>query len=167
MASLIWNWRSVIQIMRATNEGIASYGYDGDTSLLTLERAVFKQSWMATVALGINVRFQPCDATHHHIDILSGQVIIGDAVVWWRACVIWRHRAVYYAGPMLLLLTLGMRILIQGARAYFTLPQVSVLQGHCNLMYVSRRLSTSCSEMVVLRTLQLHCPSSRTSSRPS
>ncbi|KAM5536547.1 hypothetical protein V8D89_009824 [Ganoderma adspersum] len=88
MASLVWNWRSMIQIICGANEGIVSDSYDGDASLLAFEKVVFKQSWMATIALGINI-------------------ILGDAVVWWRACVIWRHRAVYYAGPVLLLLTLA------------------------------------------------------------
>ena len=35
------------------------------------------------------------------------QWIIGDAIVWWRACVIWRNEVVYWVGPLLLTLTLG------------------------------------------------------------
>ena len=28
--------------------------------------------------------------------------------MWWRACLIWRHKAVYWTGPILVVLTLGM-----------------------------------------------------------
>ena len=35
------------------------------------------------------------------------QCIIGDAIVWWRACVIWRNRVVYCIGPILVSLTVG------------------------------------------------------------
>ena len=41
------------------------------------------------------------------MNILPRQIILGDAVVWWRACVIWQNRAVYCTGPILLGLTLG------------------------------------------------------------
>ncbi|PIL28303.1 hypothetical protein GSI_09592 [Ganoderma sinense ZZ0214-1] len=91
MAGLIWNWTSVTRIIREANEGLSSESYDGAANLISLENAVFKQSWMATAGLAANV-------------------IVGDAVVWWRACVIWRHRAVYYAGPIALLLTLAFGI---------------------------------------------------------
>ena len=33
--------------------------------------------------------------------------MIGDAIVWWRACVIWQHKAVNWAGPLLVTLTTG------------------------------------------------------------
>ncbi|KAM5536554.1 hypothetical protein V8D89_009831 [Ganoderma adspersum] len=92
MASLIWNWRSVARIIREADEALFSETYDGDASLLALEKVVLRQSWMATIALRINI-------------------IIGDAVVWWCVCVIWRHRAIYVAGPVLLLLTLGITML--------------------------------------------------------
>ena len=35
------------------------------------------------------------------------QWIIGDAIVWWRACVIWRNKVVYCLGPVFVALTLG------------------------------------------------------------
>ena len=35
------------------------------------------------------------------------QCIIGDAIVWWRVCVIWRNKVVYYIGPILVSLTVG------------------------------------------------------------
>ncbi|PIL28301.1 hypothetical protein GSI_09590 [Ganoderma sinense ZZ0214-1] len=88
MAGLVWNWSSVSHVVAAVNEGILlGDGYDGRADLLILEKDVLKQSLMVTVALGINI-------------------IVGDAVVWWRACVIWQNRAVYYTGPALLTLTL-------------------------------------------------------------
>ncbi|KAI1796622.1 hypothetical protein LXA43DRAFT_1089698 [Ganoderma leucocontextum] len=43
---------------------------------------------MLTIALGINF-------------------IIGDAIVWWRACVIWRDTVVYCVGPLLKAVILG------------------------------------------------------------
>ena len=56
MAGLVWNWRSVARIVAEVNEGIVSVdGYDGRASLLALEKNVLKQSWMVTIALGVNV----------------------------------------------------------------------------------------------------------------
>ena len=57
MAGLIWNWTSVARIIAEANDGLLSDGYDGRASLLALENAVLKQSWMATIALGVNVSF--------------------------------------------------------------------------------------------------------------
>ena len=34
--------------------------------------------------------------------------MIGDAIVWWRACAIWPHKAVYAVGSLLIGITLGM-----------------------------------------------------------
>ena len=39
--------------------------------------------------------------------MMSPQWIIGDAIVWWRACVIWRKRVIYYIGLLLVTCTLG------------------------------------------------------------
>ena len=123
MASLIWNWRSVSQIIQEADKGIFSETYDRDVSLLRLEKEVLKQSWMATIGMGINVSSPPkCDAMIH-TSILSGQVILGDAVVWWRVWVIWRHRAIYFAGAILLLVTLGMCEFLSLRGILFTLSQ--------------------------------------------
>ncbi|KAM5536545.1 hypothetical protein V8D89_009822 [Ganoderma adspersum] len=105
MAGLVWNWRSVTRIVAEINEGIVSDGYDGRATLLVLEKDVLKQSWMVTIALGINI-------------------ILGDAVVWWRACVIWQNRGVYYTGPILLTLTLVFGII--GARKSDIGPLTSI-----------------------------------------
>lgn len=59
MAGIIWNWASVSRIVSGVNEGILLDGYDGRADLLVLESAVVKQSWMVTVALGINVSLHP------------------------------------------------------------------------------------------------------------
>ena len=67
---------------------------------------------MLTVALGINVSLAP--PTHapleHSYVVLTrarGQVLLGDAIVWWRACVVWRHKLVYCLGAVLLSITVG------------------------------------------------------------
>ena len=35
------------------------------------------------------------------------QFIIADAIVWWRACAIWRSRVIYWIAPLLVILTLS------------------------------------------------------------
>ena len=35
------------------------------------------------------------------------QVLIGDSIVWWRVCVVWKNRIVYCLGPLLIALTIG------------------------------------------------------------
>ena len=55
MAALIWNWRSVTRIITEANDGLLSDGYDEHASLLALESAVLRQSWMITITLGANV----------------------------------------------------------------------------------------------------------------
>ncbi|EJF57033.1 hypothetical protein DICSQDRAFT_163594 [Dichomitus squalens LYAD-421 SS1] len=87
MSVLVWNRLSVSQIMSQATTGITSSTYDADSSTASLERVVGIQSWMMTIAAGTNI-------------------IIGDAVVWWRACVVWSNRIVYFMGPPLLALTL-------------------------------------------------------------
>ncbi|TBU55963.1 hypothetical protein BD310DRAFT_932602 [Dichomitus squalens] len=87
MSVLVWNRLSVSQIMSQATTGITSSTYDADSSTASLERVVGIQSWMMTIAAGTNI-------------------IIGDAVVWWRACVVWSNKIVYFMGPPLLALTL-------------------------------------------------------------
>lgn len=55
--------------------------------MAAFEDAVRKQTSMAVIALSVNC-------------------IIGDAIVWWRVCVIWRNKAVYCIGLLLVILTL-------------------------------------------------------------
>ncbi|KAM5536533.1 hypothetical protein V8D89_009810, partial [Ganoderma adspersum] len=92
MAGLVWNWASLARIVSEANEGVLRDGYDGNAGLLALENAVLRQSWMVSVALAINM-------------------VLGDAVVWWRACVIWQNKIVYWTGPVLLGLTLAFDII--------------------------------------------------------
>ncbi|TBU22575.1 hypothetical protein BD311DRAFT_869325 [Dichomitus squalens] len=84
-SSILFNKR--LHIMSQATTGITSSTYDADSSTASLERVVGIQSWMMTIAAGTNI-------------------IIGDAVVWWRACVVWSNKIVYFMGPPLLALTL-------------------------------------------------------------
>ena len=43
------------RIITEAYDGLLSDGYDGHANLLALEKAVLKQSWMATTALSVNV----------------------------------------------------------------------------------------------------------------
>ncbi|KAM5538841.1 hypothetical protein V8D89_007563 [Ganoderma adspersum] len=88
MAAFAWNRQSATRIVAEATDGLFSSTYDGK-GRAAYEEAVLKQSWMATVALGANI-------------------VLGDAIVWWRACLIWRHKAVYWTGPILVVLTLGL-----------------------------------------------------------
>ena len=55
MAALVWHYTSVTRMLSQATSGIFSETYNGLESLASLEVAVLKQSWMATIALGINV----------------------------------------------------------------------------------------------------------------
>lgn len=55
MSALVWKYRSVTRIISQTTGGLFSDTYNGFESLADLEAEVLKQSWMATIALGINV----------------------------------------------------------------------------------------------------------------
>ncbi|KAI1792562.1 hypothetical protein LXA43DRAFT_887340 [Ganoderma leucocontextum] len=111
MAAEIWHISSIDAYVSGANHGLfaASYGQEGHH---IFERDVEKQSWMLTVALGINV-------------------LLGDAIVWWRACVVWRHRFVYCLGVILLSVT----VVCGSLGIYFT-PRSSsmnalfILQGN-------------------------------------
>ena len=39
--------------------------------------------------------------------MLDPQLIIGDSIVWWRVCAVWRNRLVYYLGPLTIILIFG------------------------------------------------------------
>ncbi|TBU26760.1 hypothetical protein BD311DRAFT_779453 [Dichomitus squalens] len=58
---------------------------DGGLSPLTA-------AWIATMSLTVNV-------------------LIGDAIVWWRACVLWRSRLMYCLGPAILIIGLALELL--------------------------------------------------------
>ena len=55
MAALVWNHASMTGILSQATSGLFSETFNGIESLDALEVTVLKQSWMATVALGINV----------------------------------------------------------------------------------------------------------------
>ncbi|PIL26785.1 hypothetical protein GSI_11121 [Ganoderma sinense ZZ0214-1] len=86
-STIILYTSSALYMAALATGGLFSETFNGIESLAALEATVLKQSWMATVALGINI-------------------ILGDAIVWWRACVVWQHKAVYFTGAILLALTL-------------------------------------------------------------
>ena len=48
--------------------------------------------------------YHTCTHAHTHLRL---QCAVGDAIVWWRACVIWRNKVVYVIGPLLISLTVG------------------------------------------------------------
>ncbi|KAM5540700.1 hypothetical protein V8D89_005731 [Ganoderma adspersum] len=104
MAAEIWHVSSIDAYVSGASRGLfsASYGPDGYDAF---ERDVGKQSWMLTVALGINV-------------------LLGDAIVWWRACVVWRHRLVYCLGGVLLSVT----VVCGSLGVYFT-PHLSSMNA--------------------------------------
>ncbi|TBU43696.1 hypothetical protein BD309DRAFT_863762 [Dichomitus squalens] len=92
MSAIIWSWTSVQRIIREANNGLYSDSYNGHDSLAALKAAAYRQSWMVTVPLGVNI-------------------VIGDAIVWWRAAVIWQNRVVYWVGPILVTMTLALGII--------------------------------------------------------
>ncbi|KAM5538005.1 hypothetical protein V8D89_008202 [Ganoderma adspersum] len=83
MATILWVWS-----MSRAADGLLSTSYNGRNDLATYERALQQQSWILTIVMSLNF-------------------IIGDAVVWWRACVVWQHKVVSWAGPLLVTLTTG------------------------------------------------------------
>ncbi|TBU27080.1 hypothetical protein BD311DRAFT_666222 [Dichomitus squalens] len=87
MAALAWNATSFSSAVTGAADNLFSVTYDGRESILALSEAADKQSRMLTAALSVNV-------------------MIGDAVVWWRACFIWQNRFINCLGPLLLTLTL-------------------------------------------------------------
>ncbi len=59
VAALLWNrWRAYRLVLGATNGGFSPL-YDGYQEMAVFEDAVRKQSWMAVIALEVNVRVTP------------------------------------------------------------------------------------------------------------
>ncbi|TBU25785.1 hypothetical protein BD311DRAFT_763857 [Dichomitus squalens] len=92
MCTLVWSRLGVGHLISEVTNGVVSATYDPSHSIASLERNVKVQSWMMTATGGLNI-------------------LIGDGVVWWRACVVWRNRIVYIVGPLLLTLTLVIGVL--------------------------------------------------------
>ncbi|PIL36320.1 hypothetical protein GSI_00008 [Ganoderma sinense ZZ0214-1] len=87
MAALVWNQSSSNRIVTRATSGLFSPSYDGRAGIATFQDAVLAQSWMLTIAAVLNF-------------------VVGDAIVWWRAAVIWQHKAVSCVGALLTALTL-------------------------------------------------------------
>ncbi|PIL36459.1 hypothetical protein GSI_00148 [Ganoderma sinense ZZ0214-1] len=104
MAAEIWHISSIDTYVSGASLGLfsASYGQDGYDAFA---RDVEKQSWMLTVALGINV-------------------LLGDVIVWWRACVVWRNRLVYCLGAVLLSVTV-----VCGSLGVYYTPHLSSMNA--------------------------------------
>ncbi|PIL30644.1 hypothetical protein GSI_07346 [Ganoderma sinense ZZ0214-1] len=83
MAAFIWAWSNAHRLVSRANQGLFSPTYDGRGDLAAFNHALRQQSWMMTVALGVNF-------------------VIGDATVWWRVCVIWQHKSVNCVGLLLI-----------------------------------------------------------------
>ncbi len=94
-----WNW-----LISKAVDGLSSPSFDGHDEIAAFEHAIRKQSLMITVALGTNVSVAYNKRRTPHLNWLL-QFVVGDAVVWWRACVIWQHKAVNHAGLLLLTFT--------------------------------------------------------------
>lgn len=61
-------------------------------------------------------RLRECESSLRTVHVFSWmqltlhgpyQVLIGDSIVWWRVCVVWKNRIVYCLGPLLIALTIG------------------------------------------------------------
>ncbi|KAI1783405.1 hypothetical protein LXA43DRAFT_1132551, partial [Ganoderma leucocontextum] len=89
MAALIWAWSNGNNLIAKAKDGLFSPSYDARDDIAAFEHAIQQQSWMLTIAAGVNL-------------------VIGDATVWWRACVIWQNKVVNCTGMLLVTLTLGM-----------------------------------------------------------
>ncbi|PIL28294.1 hypothetical protein GSI_09582 [Ganoderma sinense ZZ0214-1] len=89
VAALIWNRWEANHLVSGAMDGLFSPSYDGRREMAAFDGGMRKQFSMAVFGLEINW-------------------ILGDAIVWWRACVIWRTKAVYCIGPVLVACTLGL-----------------------------------------------------------
>ncbi|TBU54539.1 hypothetical protein BD310DRAFT_68942 [Dichomitus squalens] len=106
MAALAWNATSFSSAVTGAADNLFSVTYDGRESILALSEAADKQSRMLTAALSVNVSRVATVRCAWSAEHCAVQVMIGDAVVWWRACFIWQNRLINCLGPLLLTLTL-------------------------------------------------------------
>ncbi|KAM5537709.1 hypothetical protein V8D89_008622 [Ganoderma adspersum] len=93
MAALVWNQSSSTRWAARAADGLFEFSpsgsYDAREEVAAFQDVVFRQSWMVTIATVINFA-------------------IRDAIVWWRACVIWQHKAAYAVGSLLIAVTLAL-----------------------------------------------------------
>ncbi|KAM5539185.1 hypothetical protein V8D89_007058 [Ganoderma adspersum] len=87
MASLASHIASVDRVVTQAQAGLFSGAYTS-VDVDAFGADILRQSWMMTTALGINL-------------------IIGDSIVWWRVCAVWRNWVVYCVGPFLIILIFG------------------------------------------------------------
>ncbi|PIL36019.1 hypothetical protein GSI_01679 [Ganoderma sinense ZZ0214-1] len=85
-----WYIGSVGKLVSAAQSGMFSDAFTS-ANVDVLSSQVSKHSTIMTMTLGLNV-------------------ILGDSIVWWRACAVWRSRFVCYLGVVLVSLTLGFGI---------------------------------------------------------
>ena len=123
MSALILNWSTTARLLSEANNGLFSDAYDGRESLAAFQNSLHMQSTIASFALGANVntflgKMLPTSNPFH-------QFIIGDAIVWWRVCAIWRSKAVYFTAIFILTSTLGMYPLLKCRREGDSKPRDS------------------------------------------
>ena len=126
MSSLIWNWISTRRLVWEARNGLFSQAYDPYENVAAFQQEVQVQSILVTVALGINVSI----CNHHRgcRDVSNcPQVAVGDAIVWWRACVIWRSKIIYCIGPIIITITLSLCFTQCLCSVADTLPHTPVL----------------------------------------
>ncbi|KAM5542712.1 hypothetical protein V8D89_003673 [Ganoderma adspersum] len=116
MGALIWAWSSGNRLISGATDGLFSPTYDGRDMAAFIHR-VHQQSWMMTITLAVNI-------------------LIGDAVVWWRVCVIWQHKVVNCIG----LLLSGS---IQSTELVFLIAQNGYAQASVVLSLSTNVLATS------------------------
>ncbi|KAM5542767.1 hypothetical protein V8D89_003728 [Ganoderma adspersum] len=86
-ASLASHIISINRLVTQAQSGLFSTAFT-TANMDAFESDVLRQSWMMTIAVSVNV-------------------LIGDSIVWWRVCVVWRNRIVYCLGPLLIVLTIA------------------------------------------------------------
>ena len=105
MASLANYLTSVHRLVSHSNITMPS-SYAND-DIRTFKADILRQSWMMTISLAINVRYFSDLSKYFRSDLHKQQMGIGDIVVWWRACSVWRSRWVYALGAVFMALTLS------------------------------------------------------------
>ena len=107
MAVLVWSWSDRNRLISEAADSLSTASYDGRDAIAAFEHALHKQSSLITLALGGNVSGLHCTTRSSYLNQFP-QIVIGDAIVWWRACVIWQQKLVNCVGLLLLTLTTSM-----------------------------------------------------------
>ena len=105
MASLANYLASVHRLVSRSNLTMPSSFANDD--IRTFKADILRQSWMMTISLAINVGYFSDFSKYFRPDLHNQQMGIGDIVVWWRACSVWRSRWVYALGAVFMALTLS------------------------------------------------------------